>query len=559
VRVISILFSSTLTPLSVCEVLTSAFANAFSAFYIQVISLFRHNTLLIHQEGDFRSMRANLLAKLHFVALFPLVLLGGTLFAMTQPAEIAADAHSGPAAYQSAVIIDTKATDPINLNNQASLIPARQITRTTWPAYGPVTVLLEDQGGSLSELLPAYANGGFSSLYILKEGNSCYLWLGSGFVSGSIYNSIEQRFESEDGLVWHNRTNTNLALSNTSWRHLLGLRHIIKAGALYEGWEPYYYNVVSGAWAKNTRYVTSTNGITWTVVNQAPTETAVYPSLIKEGGIYHIWANPDVDSSYDPDKNMRYRTSSSGGSGWGHWKTGGTVINIDGSPWTPVPSRVRQGADDTYQFFYQTTSGINLATGTDGITFTTQITDLIKFSDVFSLSVPSSIGDFLVLDVQGEDWFYFLYGDTQSTHIAVSRPIYSNLYLPIILRAYSPLAFPLLIGDAISARPASYKGEIFYTTTIMVPSPLPPGGHFYLSSNPAMLAEVLVDDKIVLSVGGEEVFIYNFSLSGSPQAAIVEIPRAVMEQLAGHDVRVEYRDVYSYQVEASEMWIIWQP
>jgi hypothetical protein len=505
-------------------------------------------------------MRANLLAKLHFVTLFPLVLLGGTLFALTRPAETAADTQPGLAMLQSAVLMDTTAPDPIDLDGRPSLIPARQITRTTWPAYGPVTVSLEDQGGSLAELSPAYVDSRFSSFYILKEGNSYYLWLGSILRSnGDHHDSVEQRFESEDGLVWRNRTNTNLALSDPSWRHLGGLRHIIKDGPLYEGWERYFYNTISGWWAQNTRYVTSTNGITWTVVNQAPMGTAVYPSLIKEGGIYHIWANPDVDSAYDPDKNLRYRTSTSGGSDWGHWKTGGTVINIDGSPWGLAPSRVRPEANGTYQLFYQTTSGINLATGTDGITFTTQITDLVKFSDVFSTSV--NIGDFLVLDVQGQDWFYFIYGygDIPTNRIAVSRPIIYSNYLPIILRAYSPPVFSLYIGDAIATRPVSYTGEIFYTTAIQVPTPLPSGGHFYLSSNPTTLTEVLVDDKIVLLLGGEEVFSRNFSTSGSPQAAIVEIPRSVMGQLAGQTVPVQYRDVYGELIEASEMWIIWQP
>jgi hypothetical protein len=501
-------------------------------------------------------MRANLLAKLHFVTLFPLVLLGGTLFALTQPAEMTADAQPGLAMFQSAVLMDTTASDPIDFDGRPSLIPAQQITQTTWPAYGRVTVLLEDRGGSLSELSPAYAGGGFASLYILEE-DSYYLWLGTIRGSDPTFDSIDQRFESEDGLVWRNRTNTNLALSSTSWKRLGGLRVVIKDGPLYEGWERYFYSVISGWWAQNTRYVTSTNGITWVVVNQAPMETANYPSLIKEGGVYHIWANPDVDSRYDPDKSLRYRTSSSGGSGWGNWKTGGTIINIDGSPWGLAPSRVRQVADGTYQLFSQSTSGINLAASTDGITFTTQITDLVKFSDVFSTSV--SVGDFLVLDVQGEDWFYFTYKDAQGDHIAVSRPVLTNLYLPMVLKAYSPPVFSLYIGDAIATRPVSYTGEIFYTTAIKVPTPLPSGGHFYLSSNPTTLTEVLVDDKIVLLLRGEEVFSHNFSTGGSPQAAIVEIPQSVMGQLAGQTVPVQYRDVYGHLVEASEMWIIWQP
>jgi hypothetical protein len=268
--------------------------------------------------------------------------------------------------------------------------------------------------------------------------------------NGDDFDSIEQRFESQDGLVWRNRTNTNLALSDPFWMQLLGLRHVIKDGPLYEGWERYFYNVISGWWAQNTRYVTSTNGITWTVVNQAPMETANLPSLVKEGNTYHIWANPDVDSRYDPDKNFRYRTSSNGGSGWGNWKTGGTIINIDGSPWGLTPSRVRQGANGTYQLFYQSTSGINLATSTDGINFTTQITYLLRFSDVFSTSV--SLGDFLVLDVQGEDWFYFTYGDATGSHIAVSRPIYPNLALkkpvmPAVVLPGAPLTYTLTFSN----------------------------------------------------------------------------------------------------------------
>jgi hypothetical protein len=503
-------------------------------------------------------MRANPLTKLHLLILFLLVLLGSTLFAMTRPATMAADTHSGPAVFQSTVTMDAKPRNPIDLNDRPSLIPLQQITQTTWPAYGPVTILLEDQGGSVSELSSVYADGGFSSFSILKEGSIYYLWLGSGRGSSGNFESIEQRFESEDGLVWRNRTNTNLALSGASWRCLSGLRNVIKDGPLYEGWEQYFYNVISGWWAQNTRYVTSTNGITWTVVNQAPMETANYLSLIKEGGIYRIWANPDVDSRYDPDKDLRYRTSTSGGSGWGHWKTGGTIINIDGGPWGLVPSRVRQEANGTYQLFYESTSasGINLATSLDGINFTTQITDLIKFTDVFSTSI--TLWDFLVFDVQGEDWFYLIYGDIQPTHIAVSRPIHP-LYLPIVLKGYSPPVFALYIGDAISKRPVSYNGEIFYNTAVKVPTPLPSGGHFYLSSGPTAPTEVVVDDKIVLLVGGGEVFSYNFSTSGSPQVAIVEIPRSVMEQLAGRTVPVEYRDVYGAFVEASEMWLIWLP
>ena len=467
--------------------------------------------------------------------MFLLGLLGSTLFALTRPATTAADTYARPVGFQS--------------NDQPSLTPAQQITRTTWPAYGPVTILLEDQGGSVAELSFTHPDNFLTSFSILKEGSIYYLWLNNvNNISTGNYDSVEQRFESEDGLVWHNRMNTNLAIKSTYWKFVEGLRAVIKDGPLYEGWEQCHYSVISGWWAHYTRYITSTDGISWTVVNEMPTETAIFPSLVKEGGIYHIWTRPEVDSRYDPDKRIRYRTSSSGGSSWGNWKTGGTLISIDGSPGSEQ-SRVRQMADGTYQFFYRTASGINLATSMDGINFTTQITDLVKFSAV-------GIWDFFVLDVQGEDWFYFAYEDAQGDHIAVSRPIYYN-FLPIALKSY-PFSL-LYIGDAISKRPAGYEGEIFYTMTVKAPTFLPSGGHFYLSSAPITPTKAVVDDKIVLLSGGEEVFSYSFSTGGPPQPTIVEIPRSVVEQLAGQTVRVEYRDVYGTWVEASAMWLIWQP
>jgi hypothetical protein len=106
----------------------------------------------------------------------------------------------------------------------------------------------------------------------------------------------------------------------------------------------------------------------------------------------------------------------------------------------------------------------------------------------------------------------------------------------------------------------AYQGEVFYTSSVQIPAALPAGGHFYLSSQPDAAAAVLVDDELSILHNGNEVFNHNFSAGGSlPQAAIVEISRATMEQLAGQTVWVEYRDVYGYVVEASPIWLIWMP
>jgi hypothetical protein len=95
--------------------------------------------------------------------------------------------------------------------------------------------------------------------------------------------------------------------------------------------------------------------------------------------------------------------------------------------------------------------------------------------------------------------------------------------------------------------------------SLEVPADLPLGGHFFFSSRPDQITTVLVDDELAMLLDGVEVFAHDFSTSGRPTSAIVEVPRSVMAQLAGQFVTIEYRDVYSAVVEASEMWLIWTP
>jgi len=135
-----------------------------------------------------------------------------------------------------------------------------------------------------------------------------------------------------------------------------------------------------------------------------------------------------------------------------------------------------------------------------------------------------------------------------------------KLYLPLILRSYTPpTGFPLYIGNAIPSHAAAYRGEVFYTTSVRIPNELPPGSHFYFSSQRDAVAKVLVDDELVVLLSGAKVFAHGFSTSGPPTSAIVEVPRTTMEQLAGRTITIEYRDVYGAAVGASTMWLIEVP
>jgi hypothetical protein len=143
---------------------------------------------------------------------------------------------------------------------------------------------------------------------------------------------------------------------------------------------------------------------------------------------------------------------------------------------------------------------------------------------------------------------------------AAQASLVQHSYLPLIMRGFSPpVTFPLHIGDPIPVRPIAYPGEVFYTTLVRIPEELPAGGHFYFSSQPDRIAAVLVDDELVVRSGGAQVFAYDFATSGSPVPAVVEVPRAVMEQVAGQTINIEYRDRYADVVWASAIWLIWVP
>lgn len=131
-------------------------------------------------------------------------------------------------------------------------------------------------------------------------------------------------------------------------------------------------------------------------------------------------------------------------------------------------------------------------------------------------------------------------------------------YLPVIFK--SEISFPLAINiESISSRSIIQIGEVFYSTTINIPSSLPVGGIFYLSASPLTLEPTVVDDKVVFRANGTAIFSHDYSTSGHPTPAVVQVPRSVLESVAGQPVTVEFVDVYGVLVSASPMYLIWQP
>jgi hypothetical protein len=164
----------------------------------------------------------------------------------------------------------------------------------------------------------------------------------------------------------------------------------------------------------------------------------------------------------------------------------------------------------------------------------------------------------------------FVVADNATRQVAVSQRVANALLLGrsyVLFRAYfpavavrAPQALALHIGDAIRARAVTRQGEVFYATSVRVPASLPSGGHFYLSTQPYTLTPVLVDDGLFVLLNGNEVFRRDFSAGHAyPTAAVIELPRATVEQWAGRIIAVEYRDIYAQYVYASNMWLIWMP
>lgn len=405
------------------------------------------------------------------------------------------------------------------------------------PVYGPAVNLLEDVDGSTIELLSAYAGlsnlleNRFESFDIIKEGDTYYLWLGSLRREGSDANvySIEQRFESQDGLVWSNRTDTNLSRHDTFFAYIHGLREVIKTGNSYEAWEQYYYEYSSG-WSESIRYVTSNDGINWAIVNQPALIGAKRQSVIKHGNTYRMWANPDGDYQYTGSQSLRYRTSANGGTGWGNWQSGGTLVTLDGSKEVRGPNRVRRLPDNTYQLFYMEYPYISLATSSDGISFTTQTANMLNIQEVLPLSGTNGVMvDFNVIDVDGEDWFYFTYcperyttgpGRCIDTRIAVSRPIKpSDL---TITKSVTPAT--VMPGDLLTyTLTFSNAGSTTTATNVIITDILP------ISFTPSGISS---GGAVITDTGASPAFVWDVQDLGPGQGGAITIVGQVDAELS---------------------------
>lgn len=133
-----------------------------------------------------------------------------------------------------------------------------------------------------------------------------------------------------------------------------------------------------------------------------------------------------------------------------------------------------------------------------------------------------------------------------------------TIFLPVIMLPAEP-NFPLFISEHMSAQPVN-QGDTFFTTLIDIPTDLPATGQFFLSSQHDQISAIGVDDELAILANGNELFVKTFSIDGQTvHHEIVEIPRSVIEQLAGETATFEYRDVFGNFTSASPVWLIWVP
>jgi DNA-binding beta-propeller fold protein YncE len=148
--------------------------------------------------------------------------------------------------------------------------------------------------------------------------------------------------------------------------------------------------------------------------------------------------------------------------------------------------------------------------------------------------------------------------DTNNHTVRVYKEWQHSVYLPLMFRAPTTTA----LAEPVAAVPGrrATLGETFYSAPLTLSvSALPSGGMFYLSSQPGAVQPVVVDDMVALVKGGSDLFSYDFSQSGVPTPAAVQVPRSVVEQILAGGVTIEYRDLYGASVSASEVWLIWAP
>lgn len=99
---------------------------------------------------------------------------------------------------------------------------------------------------------------------------------------------------------------------------------------------------------------------------------------------------------------------------------------------------------------------------------------------------------------------------TPSPTPTAPAPLGYKVALPVIQKSFL-LVLSSILPTAIPNQPVNEVGETFFSTTWSVPKLLPTNGRFYLSSHPAALQPIVVDDQLVLKIGEQELFRHLFS------------------------------------------------
>jgi hypothetical protein len=133
-----------------------------------------------------------------------------------------------------------------------------------------------------------------------------------------------------------------------------------------------------------------------------------------------------------------------------------------------------------------------------------------------------------------------------------------HVYLPMMSRNYPTIT---VLTAEIPAQPIQpvTLGETFYSAPLTLIETVPAGGRFYLSNHPDGIAPIWVDDQLALVKNDSDIFTFTFSDGENVHAAIVEVPRTIVESIAAGGVTLEYRDVYGVNGSSSAVWLIWVP
>ncbi|ABX03294.1 MAG TPA: hypothetical protein DEF47_22150 [Herpetosiphon sp.] len=131
-------------------------------------------------------------------------------------------------------------------------------------------------------------------------------------------------------------------------------------------------------------------------------------------------------------------------------------------------------------------------------------------------------------------------------------------YAPMLMQTPTSMVVPIN-ATAIPDQAVTTLGQVFFTTSISIPQPIPSGGRYVLAGNAQGTAPSIVDDKVVLKAGNQTIFEFEYGGTGTPNPTLVEVPNAIIESHIGQTITIEFRDVYGGRIQASTMYLVWIP